>query len=142
MKSTIIKGNIVLIVLCTALFLSCEKKVEKPVITEFIAEPATAVVNQEVYFTVEHTGDYAVIWTGDLKSNYDAYLEQIANPPSDVERNVVSSHDKGAIMTSTTYMKRYLTAGVYTVVVIVSNVGDMGETIEQAMETLEITITE
>ena len=141
MKSIVYKINFLFVGLFALLFLSCEEKVETPEITNFIAEPATAAINKEVYFTMEHTGDFAVIWTGETGSNYDAYLEQIATPAG-VDDNVVSTHDRGAIVNSTTYMKRYRTAGVYTAVLIVSNAGDMGQTYERAMETVEVTITE
>jgi hypothetical protein len=142
MKSILYKINFLFAGFFMILFLSCEEKVETPEIISFTADPSTTIqANKELYFRMEYSGTYAVIWTGEPGNNYDAYLEEIATSAGE-EKNVVATHDKGAIVNGTTYLKRYRTPGVYTAVLIVTNAGNMGETYERAMETLEITVTE
>lgn len=123
-------------------FFSCEEKVEKPSITRFEVNPSTAPVGVYVTFTYDYDGTYAVIWNGGEGSNYDAYLEQIATIPDDVTRNVVNTHDRGTVVRGTSVQAMYRTPGNYKALLIVTNVGNMGETSEKAMKEVEVTITE
>jgi hypothetical protein len=142
MKSISLKIVSLLIIFSGMFLFSCEEELETPEITVFTADVTTVPMGEPVNFTIEHTGTYAVIWTGEPGANYDTHLEQITNPTGNNESNIVRDYDIGAIVSGNKFQKRYRAVGTFTALLLVTNVGDLGHESATATQTIQITVTD
>ena len=140
-------------VLCfIVLFIACEKKVEEPEILLFEAVPSTVVEGESVTFRYQVKAEYVTLWTGDPVftttgqlinyRDYNGYLEQINNPP-DTNEAVNKYYNKGialAVTDSSYVYSLYKEAGSYTVVLIVTNAGKMGEEYKRKQASIQVEV--
>ncbi len=133
------------------IFIACEKEVEDPEIILFEAVPSTIAQLEEVTFRIQVEADYISLWPGEYfegaknNSSYDKYLEEISNPPPDAERSVNRFFDKGIALSITDTAFKYSlyeNAGLYTVVLIVTNVGKMGEEYKRKQASIQVEVLE
>lgn len=141
MKSLKFNINSLFLTMGVFLLFSCSEKVEVPEIIEFSVDNPTAKVKDVVSFNIEHTGTYAVVWSGEPGSDYDEYQQQIANPP-DSEKNEVRNYEKGRIVSGSVLKVKYTVPGTFKVILIATNSGYLADPIERVQASLEITITE
>jgi hypothetical protein len=137
-------------ILCfIVLFVACEKKTEEPEIILFEAVPSTITLGEAVTFRLEVEADYVTLWTGNqetsnINRDYSGYLEQINNPP-DADEAVNRFYNKGIALavTDTAFVYTlYKEAGTYTVVLIVTNAGKLGEEYKRKQASLQIEVLE
>lgn len=134
------------------LFIACEKEIEEPEILLFEAVPSTIAPLEEITFRIQVNAEYVTLWTGVYvegarsgNSNYEKYLEEIANPPPDAEKSVNRFYNKGYALevTDTFYrFSRYEDPGTYDAVLIVTNAGKMGEEFKRKQASIQIEVTE
>ncbi len=140
-----------IVVLCfLVLLIACEKQAEEPEILLFEAIPSTVAVGKEVKFRYQVKAEYVTIWTGNQKTSqinreYNGFLEQISNPPMDAEKSVNRFYNKGIALevTDTTYVYTlYKNPGTYTVVLIATNSGKLGEELKRKQASLQLEVIE
>jgi len=139
MKKIVIYLSLVVLALAT---ISCEQQfiAEIPEILRFDYEPVPAVAGTFTKFNIEAQADMAVLWYGTATSDYDAYLTSPTVGNAGVP--LVLVHDKINDIYSTSKSFNYPAAGNYKAVLVVTNVGDLGETLEQVTQTIEFTVQE
>ncbi len=134
------------------LFIACEKEVEEPEILLFEAVPSTIAPLEEVTFRIQVKADYLSLWPGEYvegartgNSSYEKYLEEIGNPPPDAEKSVNRFYDKGLALSVTDTVFRYNlyeNPGLYTVVLIATNVGKLGEEYKRKQASIQVQVSE
>ncbi len=123
-------------------FSSCEQNFspETPEILSFSYDSLPAVAGVSGTFSIEANGEFAVMWLGTETSDYDAHL---ASPNIENKGVAVSlEYDKTKGFSTGEKFQRYTDAGTYKVVLIVSNVGDLGELVEQTTEEMTLIVEE
>lgn len=98
-------------------------------------------VGTTVNFKLEGISDKAVIWTGDsiiggISHDYDLFLESGKDPVNYSGVSLIATTEKYD------YQHQYGLPGSYTVYVIVTNVGNKGQTVEQAVATLTVNVAD
>ena len=142
MKRIVLKSYFLFFLLFALILVSCEEEVPVPEILEFSTDITSVKMGEPIYFTIEHTGTYAVIWTGETGANYNEHEIQITNPDGVTDSDIVKNYDQGAIVTGNVYQKRYREIGTFTAILLVTNVGDLGHKSERVMSSVEVTVTE
>ena len=82
--------------------------------------------------------------TTKINRDYNLYLEQISNPP-DTNENVNRYYSKGFALaiTDTAYVyTQYNEPGSYTAVLIVTNVGKLGEEYKRKQASIQVEVLE
>ena len=119
---------------------SCEQKfdAEPPEILSFTYEPMPASAGAYIVLTAEVQAENAVIWVGTENSDYDAYLAG----PTPTNQGLVMSleYDKLNDIYVGTRSNRYTEPGNYKVVLVVSNAGDLGESIERKIQIIDLEV--
>lgn len=119
-----------LIALLTLLFAAfCSGyKAEKPAVS-LTVDSNTVRINSVVTFTISGEAEFLTIWTGDIKHNYDEYISATTNCDAS-PGTIVKPANAGEVIERNSFTYQYKTAGTYKVVVLASNTGDFGETLE------------
>ena len=136
--------NIIIFLFITFLSIglgSCEQKfkIDPPQLISFTYEPDPAVMGTVTIFSVEANADMAVIWSGLDNSNYDEY---ITNPTTTNKGVAVSlEYDKLDEVYKGSKFFIYPKDSTYKVVLILTNVGEMGNAIEQTVHELTLDVT-
>jgi len=112
---------------------------------ELVSQKASSGTTVVAGFTFDCSGDQLVVWWGDAKGDYDAYIELTKNPDPDtvVTKNYPSGNsyiDRAIWNNKTITTHTYAKPGDYNVVVIASSTGDFGSDVKQSMLKKMITI--
>jgi len=128
--------------ICTGLFYACEQefKVELPDIVEFSTENTSTEVLSAVSFKIIVNADAAVVWTGDSLSNYESYIE---NPNKGMSGKAVSiAFDQNVNAKTGKISMKYKEPGIYNVVLVATNVSELGENVLVAIKEITVQIVE
>jgi hypothetical protein len=135
-----------ILVLCfIMLFAACEKKAVDPEISLFEAVPSTIVAGEAVTFRMHFIGDYIALWPGDEGKNYAAFVDSTSKPRPDIDETVNRFFDKGISLsiTDTSYVyELYTKPGLYNAVLVVTNVGKLGEELKRTQATVQVEVLE
>ncbi len=126
----------------TILMGSCAQKfkVETPEIGAITYDREVITAGGQVIFSAEVNADYAVIWSGTAESDYDRHLSSPSNENTGLTMTI--DFDKLTGVYTATRSVSYPEAGTFKVVIVASNVGDLGETIEQVTKDISVTVVE
>lgn len=126
--------------LMVLLISSCAQKfkVEKPEIGVIAYTHDVIIAGQQEVFTAEVVADRAVIWSGASLSDYDKYISAPSNDNIGFAMTIEYDKINGVYVGSRSVT--YDEAGTYKVVIVASNIGDLGETIETVTKELSVTV--
>jgi hypothetical protein len=113
-------------------------KTEKPSISLEVSNNLVTV-NSNVTFKVTGNAEFLTIWTGDYKHNYNEYCATIAHGDT-AKGSIVKPIDAGEVIEGHTFTYQYKTAGIFKVVILATNVGEFGETLEVQKIEHQITV--
>lgn len=119
---------------------SCEQKftAEVPEVLLFTYDPMPAVAGSATTFSIETNADLAVLWSGLENSKYD---EHLLTPSVDNKGVSISlEYDRFDDVYKGSKFINFPTDSSYHVMLVLTNVGDLGEVIEQITEELTVVV--
>ncbi|MCF8224806.1 MAG: hypothetical protein K9J30_02890 [Bacteroidales bacterium] len=129
-----------ILILFLASFTSCEEqfRTEVPELISFTYEPLPAIAGTTTTFTIEAKAEHAVIWYGESDSDYDQHL--VDPDPENTGAVLNLEYDDDLEYYTATRNRRYAEPGSYSVYLILSNIGELGDVVEQVVEKLEVEV--